>query len=81
MLKMPWNIQKTPLKHVKRLLIFYLETLFSAKKIRFSAQMSNKKTMKHSENTNLKCLSFFKNFWKSGSRLKNQVLGSDVEQC
>ena len=40
--KIPWNIQKTPTKHVLR---------------------------------------FLRIFWKSGSRLKNPVLGSDVEKC
>ena len=53
-------------------------------KIRFSAQMSNnaKKThetpRKHQQNV---FWGFLRISWKSGSRLKNTVLGSDVEQC
>ena len=51
-------------------------------KIWFSAQMSNnakrKKIRKHQLNMFWGFLIFF---WKSGSRLKNPVLGSDVEQC
>ena len=54
MLKILWNTQKTPTKHVLRLFKKFLKIRFSAKKIRFSAQMSNnaKNTLKHSENTN-----------------------------
>ena len=124
MLKMPWSIQKTPPKHIKRLLKNVLKTLFSAQKsgsrlrcrtmlkktwniqktptkhvlrlfeqflkIRFSAQQCGSQ---HRFGTMLKYLEtlrkhqlnmfwgFLRNFWKSGSRLKNPVLGPDVEQC
>ena len=83
MLKMLWNIQKTPPKHVKRLLNFrFLNTVLGSN-IRFSAQMSNnakkKETIrKHQLNM---FWGFLRIYWKSGSRLKNPVLGSDVEQC
>ena len=52
-------------------------------KIRFSAQISN--YAKIPWNTNEHQLNMFwgflRNSWKSGSRLKNPVLGPDVEQC
>ena len=68
MLKMLWNIQKTPPKHVKRLLnFFFLNTVLGLRTIR-----------KHQLNM---FWGFLRIFWKSGSRLKNPVLGSDVEQC
>ena len=59
-------------------------------KIRFSAEKSGSRLRFR---TMLKCLEtlrkhqlnmswgFKRNFWKSGSRLKHPVLGSDVEQC
>ena len=52
--KVPWNTQKTPTKHVLRLFKKFVKIRFSAKKIRFSAEMSNnaKNTLKHSENAN-----------------------------
>ena len=60
-----------------------LKTLFSAQKIWFSAQMSNN-AKKHEtlrkHQLNMLC-GFLRIFWKSGFRLKNPVLGSDVEQC
>ena len=82
MLKIPWNTQKTPTKHVLRFYKNFLKIRFSAKKIRFSAQMSNnaKKFVetlrKHQLNT---LWGILINFWKSDSWLKNPVLGSDVE--
>ena len=84
MLKMLWNIQKTPPKHVKRLLNFrFLNTVLGSN-IRFSAQMSNNAKKKY-ETIRKHQLNMFwgflRIFWKSGSRLKNPVLGSDVEQC
>ena len=52
-------------------------------KIRFSAQMSNSAKQKR-ETARKHQLNMFWGFsrisWKSGSRLKNPVLGSDVEQ-
>ena len=83
MLKMLWNIQKTPPKHVKRLLnLLFLNTVLGSN-IRFSTQMSNnakkhETIRKHQLNM---FWGFLRIFWKSGSRLKNPVLGSDVEQC
>ena len=53
-------------------------------KIRFSAQMLNNANKNH-ETLRRHQLNMFLGFlrisWKSGSRLKNPVLGSDVEQC
>ena len=53
-------------------------------KIRFSAQMSNNAKKNH-EKLRKRPLNMFWGFWrivwKSGSRLKNPVLGSDAEQC
>ena len=83
MLKMLWNIQKTPPKHVKRLLnLLFLNTVLGSN-IRFSAQMSNnaKKTWNNQKTPTKHVLRLLRIFWKSGSRLKNPVLGSDVEQC
>ena len=76
MLKIPWNTQKTPTKHVLRLFKKFL-------KIRYSTQILNNakipwNTQKHQLNM---CWCFLRNFWRSGSRLKHPVLGSDVEQC
>ena len=83
MLKMLWNIEKTPPKHVKRLLNFLFLNTVLGSNIRFSAQMSNnakkhETIRKHQLNM---FWGFLRIFWKSGSRLKNPVLGSDVEQC
>ena len=84
MLKMPWNIQKTQPKHVLRLLDFFIfESTVLGSKIWFSAQMSNNAKKKHEtlikHQLNL-FWGFLRIFWKSGSWLKNPVLGSDVEQ-
>ena len=125
MLKMIWNIQKTPPKHVKRLLKFLFLNTVLGSNIRFSAQMSNnaKKTWNNQKTPTKHVLRLFKNFlkiwfsaqksgsrlkcrtmrkkyletprkhqqnmfwgllrisWKSGSRLKSPVLGSDFELC
>ena len=60
------------------------ENIVLGSKIRFSAQMSNNAKKKH-ETPRKHQLNMFWGFsrisWKSGSRLKNPVLGSDVEQC
>ena len=83
MLKMPWNIQKTPPEHVKRLLNFFLKTLFSAQKsgsrLRcWTMQKKHETLTKHQ----LKIFwGFLRIFGKSGSRLKNPVLVWDVGQC
>ena len=83
MLKILWNTQKTPTKHVLRLFKKFL-------KIRFLAEKSGSRLIcrimlkyhetlrKHQLNM---CWGFLRNSWKSGSRLKNTVLGSDFEQC
>ena len=121
MLKMLWNIQKTPPKHVKRLLNFLFLNTVLGSNIRFSAQMSNNETIrKHQLNmfwgffknflkiwfsaqksgSRLRCWTMRKKYletprkhqqnmfwgflrisWKSGSRLKSPVLGSDFELC
>ena len=85
MLKMLWNIQKTPPKHVKRLLNFLFLNIVLGSNIRFSAQMSNNAKKEKHETIRKHQLNMFwgvlRIFWKSGSRLKNPVLGSDVEQC
>ena len=51
--------------------------------IRFSAQMSNnaKITLKLRKHQLNMFWGFLRISWKSGSRLKNPVLGPDVEQC
>ena len=51
--------------------------------IRFSAQMSNnaKNTLKLRKHQLNMLWGFLRIFWKSSSRLKNPVLGPDVEQC
>ena len=51
--------------------------------IRFSAQMSNnaKNTLKLRKHQLNMFWGFLRISWKSGSRLKNPVLGPDVEQC
>ena len=81
--KIPWNTQKTPTKHVLRLFKKFL-------KIRFSAQKSGSRLicrimLKYHETLRKHQLNMFwgflRNYWKSGSRLKNPVLGPDVEQC
>ena len=73
------NIQKTPPKHVKRLLIFLFLNTVLGSNIRFSAQMSNnaKKTWNNQKTPTKHVLRLFKNFlkiWfsaqKSGSRLR-----------
>ena len=83
MLKMPWSIQKTPPKHVWRLLKNVLKTLFSAQKS--GSRLRCRTMLKKHEILRKHQLNIFWGFlripWKSGSRLKNPVLGSDVEQC
>ena len=80
MLKMLWNIQKTPPKHVKRVLNFLFLNTVLGSNIRFSAQMSNNAKKKH-ETIRKHQLNMFSGFlriflkiWfsaqKSGSRLR-----------
>ena len=83
MLKILWNTQKTPTKHALRHFKKFL-------KIRFLAEKSGSRLicrimLKYHEtlrNHQLnKFWGFLRNSWKSGSRLKNPVLGSDFELC
>ena len=81
--KIPWNTQKTPTKHVLRLSEKFLKIRFPAQKCgsqhRFRTMLKYLETLrKHQLNM---FSGFLRNFWKSGSRLKHPVLGSDVEQC
>ena len=83
MLKMLWNIQKTPPKHVKRLLNFLFLNTVLGSNIRFSAQMSNnaKKKWNNQKTPTKHVLRLLKNFlkiWfsaqKSGSRLRCRTM-------
>ena len=81
--KIPRNTQKTPTRHVLRLFKKFL-------KIRFSAEKSGSRLicrimLKYHETLRKHQLNMFwgflRNSWKSGSRLKNPVIGSDFELC
>ena len=83
MLKILWNTQKTPIKHTLRHFKKYL-------KIRFLAEKSGSRLicrimLKYHETLRKHQLNMFwaflRNSWKSNSRLKNPVLGSDFELC
>ena len=83
MLKILWNTQKTPTKHALRHFKKFL-------KIRFLAENSGSRLicrimLKYHETLSKHQLNmlwvFFRNSWKSGSRLKNPVAGSDFELC
>ena len=81
--KIHWNTQKTPTKHVLRLFEKFLKIRFSVQKCgsqhRFRTMLKYLETLrKHQLNM---FWGFLRNFWKSDSRLKNPVLGPDVEQC
>ena len=81
--KIHWNTQKTPTKHALRLFEKFLKIRFSAQKCgsqhRFRTMLEYLETLrKHQLNT---FCGFLRNIWKSGSWLKNPVLGPDVEQC
>ena len=81
--KIPWNTQKPPAKHVLRLFEKFLKIRFSVEKsgsrLRFRTMLKYLETpRKHQLNM---FWGFLRNFWKSCSRLKHPVLGSDVEQC
>ena len=84
MLKILWNTQKTPTKQALRHLIFFLKILFLAEKsgsrlrCRIKIKKYHETLWKHQRN---KFWGYLRNFWKSGSMLKNPVLCSDVEQC
>ena len=81
--KILWNTQKTPTKHALRHFKKFL-------KIRFLVEKSGSRLIcrimvKYHETLRNHQLNMFwgflKNSWKSGSRLKNPVLGSDFELC
>ena len=82
MLKIPWNTQKTPIKHVLRLFKNFLKIRFSAKKS--GSRLRCRTMLKYIETLRKRQLNmlwgFLRIFWRSGSRLKNPVLGPDVEQ-
>ena len=74
---------ETPAKHVLRLFEKFLKIRFSAEnsgsRLRFRTMLKYLETLrKHQLNM---FWGFQRNLWKSGSRLKHPVLGSDVEQC
>ena len=75
--KIPRNTQKTPTKYVLRLFDKFLKIRFSAQQCgsqhRFWTMLKYLETpRKHQLNM---FWGFLRNFWKSGSRLKNPVLG------
>ena len=83
MLKILWKTQKTPTKYALRHFKKFL-------KIRFLAEKSGSRLicrimLKYHETLRKHQLNMFwgflRNSWKSGSRLKNPVLGSDFELC
>ena len=83
MLKILWNTQKTPTKHALRHFKKFL-------KIRLLAEKSGSRLicpimLKYHETLRKHQLNMFwgflRNSWKSGSRLKNPVLGSDFKLC
>ena len=83
MLKILWNTQKTPTKHALRHLKKFLKIRFLAEKsgsrLRCRTMLKYHETLgKHQLNM---FWGFLRNSWKSGSRLKNPVLGSDFELC
>ena len=78
-LKHPENTNK----HVLRLFEKFLKIRFSAQT--FGSRLRCRTMLKYLETLRkhqlIMCWDFLRNFWKSGSRLKNPDLGSDVEQC
>ena len=83
MLKILWNTQKTPTKHALRHFKKFLKIRFLAEKsgsrLRCRIMLKYHETLrKHQLNM---FWGFLSNSWKSGSRLKNPVLGWDFEQC
>ena len=77
-----WNTKKIPTKHTVRLFKKFLKIWFSAQKSgsRLRCRTMLKKYLKtprkHQQNM---FWGLLRNSWKSGSRLKNVVLGSDFE--
>ena len=83
MLKILWNTQKTPTKHALRHFKNFLKILFLAEKS--GSRLICRIMLKYHETLRKHQLNMFwgflRNSWKSGSRLKNPVLGSDFELC
>ena len=78
-----WNTQKTPTKHALRHFKKFLTIRFLAEKS--GSRLICRIMLKYHETLrkhqlNMFC-GFLRNSWKSGSRLKNPVLGSDFELC
>ena len=78
-----WNTQKIPTKHALRHFKKFLKIRFLAEKsgsrLRCRIMLKYHETLrKHQLNM---FWGFLRNSWKSGSRLKNPVLGSDFELC
>ena len=80
--KISWNTQKTPTKHVLSLFEKFLKIRFLAEKS--GSRLKCRIMLKYLETLRKHQLNMFwgflRNFWKSGSRLKHRVLGSDVKQ-
>ena len=83
MLKYHKTLSKTPAKHVLRLFEKFLKILFSAQTSgsRLRCRTMLKNTLKQRKHQLNMFWGFLRIFRKSGSRLKNPVLGPDVEQC
>ena len=84
------NNAKNAMKHSENTTLTCLEAFKNVLKTLFSAQKSGSRLrcrtmLKKNETPKKHQLNMFWGFlrisWKSGSRLKNPVLGSDVEQC
>ena len=83
MLKILWNTQKTPTKHALRHFKNFLKIWFltekSGSRLICRIMLEYHETLrKHQLNM---FWGFLRNSWKSGSRLKNPVHGSDFELC
>ena len=83
MLKILWTTQKAPTKHALRHFKKFLKILFLAEKS--GSRLRCRTMLKYLEILRKHQLNMFwgflRIFWKSDSRLKHPVLGSDVEQC
>ena len=83
MIKILWNTQKTATKHALRHFKNFLKIRFLAEKS--GSRLRCRIILKYHETLRKHRLNTFwgllRNSWKSGSRLKNPVLGSDFELC
>ena len=83
MLKPLWNTQKTPTKHALSHFTKFLKIRFLAEKS--GSRLRCRTMLKYNETLRKHLLNMFwvflRNSWKSGSRLKNPVLRSDLELC